>query len=165
MKRRSKYVKMYSIIFLVFIGFNTNCKSQVNSNSQANDYNGDRVENSSIKKNEKETFEKFLLNFSYNENFQKSRIKFPVLYIHLNEDFTKHDTTYLKLEDWKYSNLGFEQNTEYRGQIYDNFNHELKDTDERVYAIHGIRDGVERYYYFKRINSLWYLIKYEDLST
>lgn len=115
--------------------------------------------------NNKEVFEIFLMKFCFEENFQMERIKFPLQYTHLNEDLTESETVYLQSKDWEYTNLGFNPNTELRHQIYDNFEHSLNDTDERVFALFGIRDGLEVYYYFKRINGIWFLTKYEDLST
>jgi hypothetical protein len=115
--------------------------------------------------NKKEVFEDFLMKFCYDESFQADRIKFPLLYMHLNADLTESDTVFLQLKDWEYTNLGFDPEIELRSQIYDNFDHSLKDTDERVFALFGIRDGLEIYYYFKRINQEWFLVKCNDLST
>lgn len=115
--------------------------------------------------NNKEVFEVFLMKFCYEENFQMDRIKFPLQYTQLNEDLTESVTVYLQSKDWEYTNLGFDPKTELRHQIYNNFEHSLNDTDERVFALFGIRDGLEVYYYFKRINGIWFLIKHEDLST
>lgn len=115
--------------------------------------------------NNKEVFEIFLMKFCYEEKFQMERIKFPLQYTHLNEDLTESETVYLQSKDWEYTNLGFDSKIELRHQIYDNFEHSLNDTDDRVFALFGIRDGLEVYYYFKRINGIWFLTKHEDLST
>ena len=105
------------------------------------------------------------MKFCYEEKFQMERIKFPLQYTHLNEDLTESETVYLPSKDWEYTNLGFDSKIELRHQIYDNFEHSLNDTDDRVFALFGIRDGLEVYYYFKRINGIWFLTKHEDLST
>jgi hypothetical protein len=111
-----------------------------------------------------EDFFEFLENFSRNKNFQISRIKFPFMFIHLNEEYTKRDTSFINQNNWVFKEFYFGNNDSY-GQIYDNFNHKLRDTDERVFAWHGIGNGIEEYFYFKRINGLWYMIREEDLST
>ena len=106
-----------------------------------------------------------LTNRVHLSDFQLSRILFPLQQICLNEDFTRVDTVYLTKEKWVIQNFNYEPNKESFGQIYDNFEHKLKDTDERVFAWHGIGNGIKIFYYFKRIKGLWYLIKIEDFST
>ncbi len=145
----------YLLVGVIFI-ITSMCFYSNSNNDEKSPYN-------SI--NNKEVFEVFLMKFCYEENFQMDRIKFPLQYTQLNEDLTESETVYLQSKDWEYTNLGFDPKTELRHQIYNNFEHSLNDTDERVFALFGIRDGLEIYYYFKRINGIWFLIKYEDLST
>ena len=112
-----------------------------------------------------EDFFQFLEMFSLNEKFQLSRISFPILFVKWNDSFSKLDTTYIQSKDWKFRNFYFSRDKDSYGQVYDNFDHQLRDTDERVFAWHGIGNGIKKFLYFKRINGLWYLIKEEDLST
>ncbi len=113
----------------------------------------------------KEDFDKFFEEFSFNEEFQKDRIKFPLLTIRNNFDYTAYDTIYIKKEEWQYNSFYFRTEWGARGQIYDSFKHELRDTDERVFEWKGIGNGVHDLYFFKRINGKWYLIKNFDRST
>lgn len=112
-----------------------------------------------------EDFDKFFEEFSFNEEFQKSRIKFPLLTIRNNLDYTAYDTVYIKKEEWKYNSFYFRTEWGAKGQIYDSFKHELRDTDERVFEWRGIGNGIHDLYFFKRINGKWYLIKNIDHST
>lgn len=112
-----------------------------------------------------EKFEDFLLEFCFNEKFQKERVKFPFMYVHYNEQFTSLDTSYIQEKDWIFRQLFCTPENNSFSQIYDNFNHELTDTNERVFAWYGIGNGIKDFLYFQRINGLWYLLKEEDLST
>ena len=113
----------------------------------------------------KEDFDKFFEEFSFNEEFQKARIEFPLLTIRYNSDYTAYDTIYIKKEEWQYNSFYFRTEWRARGQIYDSFKHESRDTDERVFEWKGIGNGVQDLYFFKRINGKWYLIKNLDRST
>jgi hypothetical protein len=113
----------------------------------------------------REDFFQFLESFSKNDDFQLSRINFPLLFVSWDDSFTKLDTNYIQTKDWEFRYFYFAPNNESYGQVYDNFDHKLRDTDERVFAWHGIGNGIKKYLYFKRINGLWYLIKEENLST
>jgi hypothetical protein len=44
-------------------------------------------------------------------------------------------------------------------QIYDNFNGELRDTDERLFHWKGVETGVNVKYFFKREGGKWYLVR------
>lgn len=112
-----------------------------------------------------EAFEDFFFDFCYEEDFQKSRIEFPLVFVSLNFDLTDFDTLFLKKDDWKYFNLGFGEDVFYFYQFYNNFEREFADTDERLFTLRGINTGEKTHYYFKRKMGLWYLIKVEDLST
>ena len=110
-----------------------------------------------------EKFDTFFENFSLNPEFQLSRIKFPLLSIRYNDEGVL-DTTYLKKEKWKHQNFDFRSGWDARGQLYDNFNTGLKDTDERVFEWRGIGNSIRDQYFFKRIKGKWYLIKNIDYS-
>lgn len=120
--------------------------------------------NSNGQNKEKENFEKFFEEFSFNNNFQMSRVKFPLVTIKYNNE-SNLDTSYIQSKDWKYNSFYFRTEWQARGQIYDSFKHELRDTDERVFEWKGIGNGVHDFYFFKRINGKWFLIKNIDYSN
>ena len=115
------------------------------------------------KKNDNEDFFIFLEDFSLSPEFQKTRIKFPLQDCYLTEEF--NDTCeYIQMNKWVYLKLVEFTKSNSINVIYDNFKKEFRDTDERVYAIQGIENDISNFYYFKRIEGLWYLIKREDFS-
>jgi Domain of unknown function (DUF4348) len=106
----------------------------------------------------------FLKDFSLSPEFQKSRIKFPLQDCYLKDDHS--DTCeYIMSEKWIHvvlidtARIPIVVNV-----IYNNFNKELSDTDERVYSFIGVENDISNSYYFKRIDGLWYLVKREDFS-
>jgi len=113
----------------------------------------------------KEKFEDFFERFCYEEEFQLSRIKFPLETIRLNDDTYDYDTVYVEKGEWKFSRFDYYPDKDARSQIYDNFMREMRDSNERVFEWRGIGNGIKDFYYFKRINGIWYLIKEEDFST
>jgi hypothetical protein len=119
-----------------------------------------------LDENSNEIFFDFLWAFCTDTQFQLSRIKFPLEHTHWDDDYAKLVTDYVNFEEWKFVQFYFRDNKySALGQVYDSFEHKLRDSNERVYAWHGLGNGVEDYYYFKRINGKWYLIRNEDLST
>lgn len=50
-------------------------------------------------------------------------------------------------------------------QTYDSFDLNMEDSGERVFSLKGNMNGISVYYYFKRINGKWFLVKFEDTST
>jgi hypothetical protein len=113
----------------------------------------------------KEEFMHFLGNFSLNRELQLERTKFPLLYISLDESFTKEIRVYIKKGDWKFENVFIKPDQESYRQVYDSFEKKMRDTDERVVVQQGIGNGIYVCYYFQRINGKWYLVKKEDHST
>jgi len=113
--------------------------------------------------NKNEEFESFLYKFCSDSVFQICRIKFPLEYVTLNYDTYEEIKTTIEKKDWRMDYLFM--NEEKRSQIYDNFSLSLKDTDERVFCWHGVENGINVLYFFKRIQRKWYLIKFEDTST
>lgn len=109
-----------------------------------------------------EEFNDFFLLFSKDTAFQLERTIFPLEAYSLDSTETIIRDTPLQREQWKHLNLLFED-----GRvtcIYDNFKHQLRNTDERVFSIEQIEHEGATYYYFKRIKSKWYLIKQEAFS-
>jgi len=109
-----------------------------------------------------ENFDDFLEKFATDSLFQTERIKFPVEVVTLDDDFNEI-TKKVSKSNWKMDYIFY--GGEKVVQIYDNFKSEIKDTDERLLHWHGIDNGISILYYFKRIDGLWYLIKFEDTST
>lgn len=106
----------------------------------------------------KESFDEFFENFGLNPKYQLSRIKFPIPCINkiLGED---PDTAYIKKEEWKHQTFYWRDERGARGQIYDSFDHKLKDTDERVFEWKGFGNDGQDLFFFKRIDGKWYLVK------
>ncbi len=122
------------------------------------------VLNSYGQDNGKENFDNFFEEFSFNEDFQLSRIKFPILTIKYDDE-SNLDSSYIEKKDWKYNSFYFRTEWQARGQIYDSFKHSLSDTDERVFEWKGIGNGIHELFFFKRINKKWFLIKSIDYSN
>ncbi|MCZ8023656.1 MAG: DUF4348 domain-containing protein [Cytophagales bacterium] len=109
----------------------------------------------------KENFDNFIYKFIGDSLFQLDRIKFP-LKSSIQTDLDEADTTAIEKKDWKIVRLFGRE--EYRPQIYDNFNRELRDTDERLFCWEGIENGIYVEYKFQRLGGLWYLTEYNDFS-
>ena len=120
----------------------------------------------SLKKgyNANEEFMDFFSKWCSDGEFQVSRIRFPLDYTELDGDFNEK-RSYLAKDEWRISHCYFNNSTDARPQFYDSFDHELKESNERVFAWHGVGTGQETYFYFKRIEGKWYLVKYEDIGT
>jgi len=95
-----------------------------------------------------ENFDDFIERFSRDSLFQLDRIIFPI--------------NSVKKSDWKIEKLFGKD--EYRPQIYDNFNGELRDTNERLFRKIGMRNGIFVEYRFSKIGRTWYLINLTDFS-
>ncbi len=114
----------------------------------------------------KEDFDAFFYPFCADTSFQKQRVKFPLYKTTLLDSVPeKYDTTVFSAKTWKHQSFFIDYGLAYHSQIYDNFDLELKDTDERVFAWHGVESGVQVYYYFKRMNGKWFLIDWKNLSA
>ena len=114
---------------------------------------------------EREDFFVFFQGFCTDSSFQLSRIKFPLIDTYLSSNLNRRITRKVQSSDWKFMQIKeFTSNTfEY---YFASFNdRKLPDTDEMVYAIIGIENGIQVNYYFKRENGKWFLVKMEDLST
>ena len=114
---------------------------------------------------EKESFFVFFADFCRDSAFQVMRVKFPLVNVYLGADLDSVITEAIDREDWKYVRIkNFTSNTfEY---YFTSFDHkQLPDTDEMVYSIVGVENGIQVNYYFKRETGKWFLVKMEDLST
>ena len=113
--------------------------------------------------NDKENFNTFLDKFVADSAFQMSRIKFPVKFVTMDFDTYQQVDTVIEKGKWNYDPIYLQE--EKQSQIYDNFDMRLRDTDERIFSWHGIRNGINIHYYFKRIDGKWYLVAFEDTSA
>ena len=118
------------------------------------------------KNKQTEDFRTFLVEFSTNNDFQQSRIIFPLEYITLTEDLDNTQKKIINRSDWKNENIFYGKGcNEIYPQIFDNFTMKLRESGERVLAWRGIENGVAIFYYFKLIENKWFLVKKEDYST
>ncbi len=112
-----------------------------------------------------ENFFIFFKDFCSDPEFQAKRIIFPLKEEFLSEDLSRIITNEINTGDWEYVELKkFEDNTfEY---FFNNFNKmDIPDTDEKVFSVMGIENGININYFFRRINYKWFLIKIQDFST
>ena len=114
---------------------------------------------------QKEDFDQFLYKFANNESFQIERIKFPLTLLKVNDENFEIDTLTISKNEYVFDRLHYNliSCTESYTNIYDNFELQLRDTDERVFRWIGFTDMDVRFY-FKRINGKWYLVKKENLG-
>lgn len=112
-----------------------------------------------IANSQPENFEEFIDNFCMDSSFQISRVQFPLLYISWDYETDKEIELYIQKEKYKYDKLYY--NSDAYAVFYDNFDCKLKDSDEMVFRWKGFTD-MDRRYYFKRINGIWFLIKILD---
>ncbi len=112
-----------------------------------------------------EDFDTFFYQFMSDQNFQKSRINFPLTFIHFKDDYPgeETDTTFLTKEKWEHSHYFL--NETYIPIIYDNYEMKLRNTNERVFVWSGVENGIYVTSFFQRIEGKWFLIKKEDLTT
>jgi len=122
--------------------------------------------NTSCKAQKKEVFEDFISRFANDTTFQLERINFPLKYDYLEEENFEEVSQQIKKADYKTSRLYYDliECSEAYTIFYDNFDLELRDSDERVFRWKGFT-GMDERYYFKRIDGIWFLVKIESFST
>lgn len=119
----------------------------------------------SFAQDNKENFDDFFFKFASDSTFQKSRIKFPLEFkTWKNPEIVggEMEIRKIKKEEWEHDYFFINEN--YRPQFYDNFEGELRDTDERLFQWIGIETRTSVKYFFKRLQGEWYLIKKENLG-
>ena len=132
------------------------CKTERKEAVQAELLEVEMATNDGVKN---ENFESFLIKFMGDTLFQLNRIKFPLEYVTWHDEMGEEiDTLSVNMADWKHESLYFNYATE-RTQIYNNFDLEIEDTNERVIHWYGIEHGMDRKYYFWRFKGEWFLIK------
>lgn len=114
----------------------------------------------SVYSNDQEDFNDFIYRFISDSLFQFERIKFPLKSQQWDLDIV--DSTRIEKAAWKPVRLYWGE--EYKPQLYDNFNKEMRDTNERLFCWEGIENGINIEYRFSRINGLWYLTEFNDYS-
>lgn len=115
-------------------------------------------------KAQNEKFDEFIKSFSQDSVFQISRIKFPLIYISWDYENDNEYETLINKEKYKYDNLFYsllEKGQDAYSIFYNNFECKFEDTGEMVFRWKGFTD-VDRRYYFKRINGIWFLVKILD---
>jgi hypothetical protein len=118
------------------------------------------VANTNCSSPTKEDFESFFYRFATDNEFQLRRVKFPLEYRTWKDPSgvgSEIETRWINKRDWEHEY--FFMNDTYRPQIYDNFEGQLKDSNERLFQWIGIETGVDVKYFFKRDEGKWYLIK------
>ena len=107
-----------------------------------------------------ENFNVFLEDFSGAPDFQLQRTKFPFLDCDFPGDKDSHCDTIEKANWTHHCLIDTTHAPAVIGTIYDNFNLEMKNSGERVVAFEATETGGAcAYYYFRRIEGKWYLIK------
>jgi len=119
-------------------------------------------ETQKIEEDQQESFVEFLGHFANDATFQASRVQFPLPQVVIRSGLTK-DSVMVKKENWKHKPLPALR-TEYRVQIYDNFERTLSDSGLRVLSVEGNGNGIDYSLYFKRVEGKWYLVRITDLS-
>ena len=114
---------------------------------------------------EQEDFDHFFYNFMIKPDFQLSRVKFPLEFVGFKDGYPGDDidTIFLQKDKWKHNSYYLDKQS--IPIIYDNYEMELQNTDERIFVWEGVKNGINVKSYFKRIDGKWYLIKEENYST
>lgn len=110
---------------------------------------------------QKESFDKFIIRFIEDSVFQSRRVSYPFPCVTWDYEKDTQYTFYIDKGQWKYDKLFYTDDMDAYYIFYDNFDCKFTDSDEMVFRWKGVTD-MDVKYFFKRINSLWYLIKLED---
>jgi len=111
-----------------------------------------------------ENFDDFFVEFMEKPEYQKSRIQFPLLSITAHMESDKNDTVKVERHQWKFNDFK-PLRSGMQVRQYDNFERRLRDSNERVVSLMGNDNGIMYSYYFKRIESRWYLVRVLDESS
>lgn len=105
---------------------------------------------------EKENFYVFLYDFSQDIKYQTERTRFPLLMCDVEPNSDSVCTELLE-NKWEHKILLKVPEIIFMSS---NFNTpKIEDTDQRIFSILGIENGIGSYYYFLREEGRWYLIK------
>ena len=113
-----------------------------------------------------ESFDEFLPKFSNDSVFQMSRVSFPLKHVFLDDDTFELDSTTISKKDYHLNKLYYELygRSDAFPVLYDNFDLNFRDTNERVFQWKGFT-GMDERYYFKRVERKWFLVKTADIGT
>ncbi|MEO0898073.1 MAG: hypothetical protein AAFY71_16810 [Bacteroidota bacterium] len=105
----------------------------------------------------KKEFIIFLQEFNENQDFQLSRIKFPLEATVLVDDFTPWDV-FLTKEQYHVGSLPIHSSQELTVLL------SIDSTYSSV-MYKGAENGIMAEYYFEKLEGIWFLVKMNDLST
>jgi hypothetical protein len=111
-----------------------------------------------------ENFNYFIVKFFAIEEFQKERTIFPLEYSYYENYPDKIKTIIINKDNWEALIDTVYVSSHYFRNIYDNFEHELRNTNKRVFAYEGNETGTAIYYYFELKDKKWLHTKREDFS-
>lgn len=110
-----------------------------------------------------EDFNDFFYKFRNDSVFQLNRVKFPLKFEGLSDDYTKEEIADIKKSDWHFHQ--FFSNEEYYVEISRTTTVKEPETGTRLVSFNGIENGIYVSYEFKLIDTKWVLIKWIDRST
>lgn len=111
-----------------------------------------------------ESFDDFFIEFMENQEFQKSRIQFPLSSVTVHMETEKFDTVKVEKNQWKYNDFKMLR-TGLQVRQFDNFDRKLRESDERVVSLIGNDNGLLYSYFYKRIDGRWMLVRILDESS
>ena len=109
-----------------------------------------------------ETFQVFLNKFNNDSIFQKSRVKFPLSVVEMDNENYSEVKRRIKRKDYIIIDLKEDRVIQKREGYTQKI--ELKN-DKATIEIRGIENGIMEDYYFEKINSKWILVGWNDSST
>ncbi|WP_196888727.1 hypothetical protein [Aureivirga sp. CE67] len=102
-------------------------------------------------------FNTFLTKFFQTNEFQKSRVEFPLKATILNEDYEKQSIK-IKSENYRISQVELSGTTDYKVEV-------LEEGSLGKVSLFGIDNGISTSYTFIKKDGKWYLNELSDLST
>ncbi|TCP27981.1 uncharacterized protein DUF4348 [Tenacibaculum skagerrakense] len=111
-------------------------------------------------------FDTFFKEFSKNEEFQKSTIKYPLKLTYISDLETNKIETkiYHNSKEWEFIN--FSQDQKAKNREYDQYTVSVETYDQKAfYKLKGIDNGILVIYQFEQIDDCWYLTLIKDESA
>lgn len=161
--------------YLLFAGFLAACNSGNHSDAEVAQLQSkiDELEleleqcvDGTLRVTMNESFSTYLDEYLTNPQFQAARTKFPVEYIHWENDVPGAAVVLdsVGIEGWPFQQL-YMADFSYVPQIYDNWEGEMRPSDERLIHLKGIENGMDYKFFFQAIKGSWYLVKVENLGS
>ncbi|MGB1295726.1 MAG: DUF4348 domain-containing protein [Flavobacteriales bacterium] len=167
---KTKIIIISTLVFGILLGWCLNelknyGEGLVSDSIESSTYFNDSIHTNLEINLEMENFDNFFHRFMTDWDFQISRIKFPLQFDHFKDGVpgTEIVTSKLTVDNWKHDYFFINESS--IPIIYDNFELNLRKTNERVFVWGGVENGIFVTSYFKQIKGKWYLVKKEDLST